>query len=170
MLLNPLTYVIIDRLSTVEKSFSYFTRINFYKDVWHMFLNNPVWGVGLGNLGYYAKFVIIEHSSAHNIVLGLLGETGIPGAIIYISMLIIVILRFSRAFALKENESSKLFLWSFLSSLVGVYIHSMMEPNFEATMFSIIFWCAVAVFLRFSELTSEEKLVVFFSLKKESIL
>lgn len=153
LLLNPLTYVLIDRIATVEQSFSYYTRLNFYKDVWQIFLDNPIIGVGIGNLGYHAKFVILDHASAHNIVIGLLGETGIPGAVIFITLLISVFIYFVKSFRKEKIESNKILLWSFLSSIVGVYIHSLMEPNFEGFQFSIVYWTAIALMVRFTEIS-----------------
>lgn len=152
LLLNPLTSVLFERLATVESSFSYMTRVNFYKDVWKMFLDNPIIGVGIGNLGYHSTFVIVAHSSAHNIVLGLLGETGIPGALLFISLLVYIFVKIFKSFLKEIDYSRKILIWSFLSSIVGVYIHSMMEPNFEGFQFSILFWTAIAVFIKFSEL------------------
>ncbi len=152
LLLNPLTSVLFERLATVESSFSYMTRVNFYKDVWKMFLDNPIIGVGIGNLGYHSTFVIVAHSSAHNIVLGLLGETGIPGALLFISLLVFIFVSIFRSFLKEVDYSRKILIWSFLSSIVGVYVHSMMEPNFEGFQFSILFWTALAVFIKFNEL------------------
>jgi len=157
LFLNPLTSVLIERLATVESSFSYMTRVNFYKDVWQMFLDNPVVGVGIGNLGYHSTFVIVAHSSAHNIILGLLGETGIPGALLFISLMFYIVFYFVRSFSTEKNHSTKILLWSFLSSLMGVYIHSMMEPNFEGFQFSILFWTALALFIKYTELDQSEK-------------
>jgi putative inorganic carbon (hco3(-)) transporter len=157
LFLNPLTSVLIERLATVETSFSYMTRVNFYKDVWQMFLDNPVVGVGIGNLGYHSTFVIVAHSSAHNIILGLLGETGIPGALLFISLMFYIVFYFTRSFSNEKNHSTKILLWSFLSSLVGVYIHAMMEPNFEGFQFSILFWTALALFIKYTELDQSAK-------------
>ncbi|MBU2445569.1 MAG: O-antigen ligase family protein [Bacteroidetes bacterium] len=153
LLLNPLTYVLIDRIATFEQSFSYYTRLNFYKDVWQMFLDNPIIGVGIGNLGYHAKFIILDHASAHNIVLGLLGETGIPGALVFISLLISVFVYFIKSYRRENIDSNKILLWSFLSSIVGVYVHSLMEPNFEGFQFSIVFWTSVGLMVRFTEIS-----------------
>lgn len=157
LFLNPLTSVLFERLATFETSFSYMTRVNFYKDVWQMFLDNPVVGVGIGNLGYHSTFVIVAHSSAHNIILGLLGETGIPGALLFISLLIYIVFYFVKSFSNEKNHSTKILLWSFLSSIVGVYIHSMMEPNFEGFQFSILFWTALALFVKYTELHQSAK-------------
>ena len=143
--LNPLTSVLIDRMLTFERSFSYMTRINFYEDVWKMFLDNPVFGVGLGNLGYHSKFIISTHASAHNILLGLLGETGIIGALLFIALIGRIIYDLFMQYRNEEIEKLRILRWAFLSSLFGGLVHSMMEPNFEGFQFSIIYWLIVAL-------------------------
>ncbi|MCA9749181.1 MAG: O-antigen ligase family protein, partial [Romboutsia sp.] len=78
LLLNPLTLFIFKGLSTVDSNLSTYSRLNFYVDVWNTFLKNPITGVGFANLGHYAQFKITNApASAHNIILGALGETGI---------------------------------------------------------------------------------------------
>lgn len=148
MMLNPLTNVLFAGLGAVEKSNSYFSRLNFYKDVWRMFLENPITGVGLGNLGLQAKFVVHRFASAHNIVLGLLGETGIVGAILFLSTIIDMFLITFHGYVSTKYDSNKIVIWALLSSFIGVIVHSFMEPNFEGFQFSIVFWTTMGVFLR----------------------
>jgi len=148
VMLNPLTSVIIDRLATVERSFSYMTRVNFYSDVWKMIIENPIVGVGFGNLGYHSQFKIITHASAHNIFLGLLGETGIIGAVLFFILFGKVVSKYIKDFVIESNEQMKILRWSFMSSLLGSFIHSLMEPNFEGYQFSIMFWLTVALYFK----------------------
>lgn len=156
--LNPLTFVVFEGLGKVDKSFSYMTRLNFYEDVWKTFLNYPITGIGLGNLGYYAKFKIAGSASAHNLVLGLLGETGIIGTILFLTTLIGVFIKISKNYLRETNEKIKLFTWAFISSFTGVLVHSMMEPNFEGFQFSVMLWSSIAVFLKITDLDESEKL------------
>jgi O-antigen ligase len=146
-LLNPLTYVIIDRFATLASSASVFTRINFYEDAWIIFLNNPIVGVGLGNIGLYSQF-IVPVASAHNIVLGMLSEVGIIGAILFLSILGRVVWESARKFKLEKNESLKILRWSCISAILGVILHSLMEPNFESMQFSVMVWSFIAANLR----------------------
>jgi len=148
VLVNPLTNVLFAGLGAVDKSNSYFSRLNFYKDVWRMFLENPLTGVGLGNLGLRAKFVVHTYASAHNIVLGLLGETGVIGAFLFISTLLGVLLKNIKYYLLENNELNKIMIWSLVSATIGVLVHSFMEPNFEGFQFSIVFWFSMGVFLK----------------------
>ncbi|MCR4417441.1 MAG: O-antigen ligase family protein [Ignavibacteria bacterium] len=165
LILNPLTTVLIERINKAEHSLSYFTRINFYKDVWNIFLENPITGVGLGNLGYHSKFIVSVHASAHNIILGLLGETGIIGALIYLSLLIYISVICVVNYIKEKDKTIKLLLWSFISAFIGVVIHSMIEPNFEGFQFSIMFWSTLAIFIRLSNLNENEKIIFSKSIK-----
>ena len=156
ILLNPLTYVLIQGLMTVDNSFSYFTRVNFYKDVVNMFLRNPIYGVGLGNLGFHSTFVLKTQESAHNIVLGMLGETGIIGAIFFFTLLGKIIFELFKSYMIEKNDSLKILKWALISSFVGALIHSMMEPNFEGFQFSIMVWILVALFMKIKLLNFDD--------------
>jgi len=154
VMLNPLTSVIIDRLATVERSYSYMMRVNFYSDVWNLIIDNPIVGVGLGNLGYNSQFKILTHASAHNIFLGLMGETGIVGAVLFFILFGKIISRYIKDYVIESNKQMKILRWSFISSLLGSFIHSLMEPNFEGYQFSIMFWLTVAIYFKLNLLSS----------------
>ncbi|MBK7630775.1 MAG: O-antigen ligase family protein [Ignavibacteriales bacterium] len=145
ILLNPLTYVIAEGMSSLETAGSVYSRLNFYKDTWNAFLNNPIAGVGFGNLSFYAKFILAKDasSSAHNIILGMLGETGLVGGIFFFSILVVVIIKVFKEYRSEEDHSLKLLRWAFFSAIAGGYFHSLVEPNFEGFQFSIIFWAIV---------------------------
>lgn len=148
LLFNPLTYVLFERISAIETSGSYFSRINFYVEVWNAFLNHPITGVGIGNLSYYATFIIPPSGapSAHNIVLGALGEIGIVGAILYFTLFGLVIRSIYLGYRKENDESLKILRWCFFASIVGGLVHSLVEPTLEGLQFSIIFWTIVGVY------------------------
>lgn len=159
ILLNPLTFLIIEGLINVDSNLSTFSRINFYEDVWKTFLKNPVTGVGLANLGHFAKFKVTTDmaASAHNIILGTLGETGIVGSFLFMGTLIWSFIQIVKNYLNEKNEKFKILLWSFVCSFIGVFLHSMMEPNLEGFQFAVMFWSFVAVSFKFSELSDAEK-------------
>lgn len=147
VLLNPLTYILIDRISTLESSNSVYTRINFYKDVWNAFLSHPITGVGLGNLGHYSKFILGPElsPSAHNIILGALGELGIIGTIFYLSIFILLTTKIYRNYKAEKDESLRGLRWCLFSSVIGGLIHTLVEPTLEGLQFSIIYWTIVGI-------------------------
>jgi O-antigen ligase len=156
LLLNPLTYVLFDRISAIETSGSYFSRINFYLEVWAAFLKNPITGVGIGNLSYYATFIIPSSGapSAHNIILGALGEIGIIGAFFYFILLGLVIRIVYNGYRREKEESLKILRWCFFASIVGGLVHTLVEPTLEGLQFSIIFWTIVGISIRLDLLKS----------------
>lgn len=156
LLLNPLTYVLFDRISTIETSGSFFSRITFYEEVWRAFLRNPITGVGIGNLSYYATFIIPASGapSAHNIVLGAIGEIGVVGAIFYFILLGLVIRIIYSGYRLENEEPLKILKWCFFASVVGGLVHTLVEPTLEGLQFSIIFWTIVGVSTRLDFLKS----------------
>jgi putative inorganic carbon (hco3(-)) transporter len=161
ILLNPLTYVVINSISNFETSGSVYSRINFYEDTWNAFLKFPLTGVGFGNLSFYSTFILGKgaSSSAHNIILGMLGEVGIVGALLFFSILGAVISKIYKDFKSEENESLKLLRWSFFASIIGAFLHSLVEPTFEGFQFAILFWTMIGTALNLRNmLTSNEKI------------
>lgn len=147
IIINPLTYVLIERISTLETSSSVYSRIHFYVDVWKAFLDHPLTGVGLGNLGYHSKFILGPDlsPSAHNIVLGSLGELGIIGAFFYLSIFFYLGIQIFKQYRAETNESLKTLKWSFFISFIAAMLHTLVEPTLEGFQFSIIFWTIVGL-------------------------
>ena len=147
ILVNPLTYVLIERISSFETSGSYFSRIDLYKEVWGIFLQHPITGVGLGNLGYHGTFVLPPDASpaAHNIILGALGETGIIGALFYITLIGTLLVNIYSRFKIENEDALKIFRWCFISSIAGGLLHALVEPTLDGLQFSIIFWTLAGI-------------------------
>lgn len=158
ILLNPLTYVIAEGMSSLETTGSVYSRLNFYEDTWKAFLKYPLAGVGFGNLSFYATFILARDasSSAHNIILGMLGETGLIGGIFFFSILGVVIVKVYRDYRSEEDHPLKLLKWAFFSAISGGYIHSLVEPNFEGFQFSVIFWAIVGTFFNLNLLRTQQ--------------
>lgn len=150
VLLNPLTYVLIDRISSLETSSSLYSRINFYEDTWNAFLMYPITGVGLGNLSYYATFILSPAASpsAHNIVLGALGETGVIGTFFYFLILGTLLKKAFSSYKYEKEEALKVLKWSCFAALVGGLTHSLVEPTLDGLQFSIMFWTIAGITMR----------------------
>ncbi len=158
ILLNPMTYVIANSMSAVETSGSVYSRLNFYQDTWNAFLKHPFSGVGFGNLSFYSTFVLAKDasSSAHNIILGMLGETGLIGAFFFFTIIGTVLIKIFKDYLSEEEHSLKLLKWAFFSSIMGGCFHSLIEPNFEGFQFAIIFWGIVGTFFHLNKLKTEK--------------
>ena len=155
-LFNPLTSVLLERTSTLERSASVYSRIDFWKETWEIFQSHPFYGVGFGNLGYYAVFQTANYSSAHNIVLGLLGETGIIGFILFSILIFKTLTALTRAILQSQNTFTKHLSWGVLCAFCGALLHAMIEPNFEGSQFSVMVWTVIGLGVRLPGLSPEE--------------
>ncbi|HEX03529.1 MAG TPA: O-antigen ligase family protein [Bacteroidetes bacterium] len=77
-------------------------RINMYLDGWQMFLDNPIFGVGLGNYRLLSPY----QSAAHSDYMEILTGTGIIGFVLYFSMYFVGLARLLRVrkLPLSNNE------------------------------------------------------------------
>lgn len=149
LLFNPLTSVLFEGLSTLEKSGSVYSRINFYVDTWNAFLSHPITGVGFGNLGLHSVFIlpIAESPSAHNIILGALGEVGFVGAVLYLTVLLLIVYRAYNSFQNEIEPRNTILLKSFFAAIIGSLSHTLVEPTLEGIQFTILFFlvCGISV-------------------------
>lgn len=154
-LFNPLTSVLLERTSTLERSASVYSRLDFWKETWQIFQAHPLTGVGFGNLGYYAVFQTANYSSAHNIVLGLLAETGIIGFILFSILIFKTLTALTRAILQSQNTFTKHLSWGVFCAFCGVLLHAMIEPNFEGSQFSVMVWTVIGLGARLPGLASD---------------
>lgn len=114
----------------------------------HMFADNPLVGVGMGNFtsryignNYISPLAHQEHylSHAHNIYFKFLSETGIIG----ISGFLILI-----GYQLKvswENintyQKNSLYAMSMLLSMIGMLAHGWFDVCFSARYYAMLYWC-----------------------------
>lgn len=95
------------------------------------FLENPLFGVGLGVIEYDLGYEIIQ-TGVHNIILDYLVQCGIFGTIIYASAIIFV-------FKYKPVLNSKYSFGIFLS-IISMLLYSMVEVCYFNTSCLYLFW------------------------------
>jgi O-antigen ligase len=111
------------------------------------FVENPVLGVGPGQLGraIAARAVVPEYDqqymNAHNLVLDALAENGLPAGLALLVMVGIVMYRALRA-ALLQSSTLNVALWV---ALFAAVIHNMVEASFEGQQFQVVFWTLAAM-------------------------
>lgn len=106
-------------------------RVSEWHKAWLMFLESPLWGIGIGNYGWYSfnyqalpEFAAIlkaqpwEHS--HNLVMQLLAESGIAGTVLLAFTLFIW---FRQMLPHWKNPSH----WLILALLIVLLLHSNIE-------------------------------------------
>jgi len=126
-------------------------RLTIDRDCWHMFLQKPILGWGLGTFpivygGFRSFFSTFFVNQAHNDYLQLLVETGVAGFAIAIWFLVLV---FRHGFA-KLNDwnqtASGVFTTASLLGCIGILVHSFFDFNLQIPANAALFYvlCAFA--------------------------
>ena len=125
-------------------------RFNVYQSSWHMFKDNWLLGIGVGNknfreiYGLYMK-TGFDALSAYNIYLETAVESGIFALItflIYLGLQIYNSLKF--IFTSKDTIQILLVLTAFLS-LIGLMTHGLVDTVFYRPQIQLIFWIMMAI-------------------------
>lgn len=127
---HPFLYnTAIERLSSTQADAG--LRTSEWQKAWRMFLEAPLFGVGIGNYGWYSftyqslpefsripKSVLFSHS--HNLFAQALAETGIVGLVLLLTLVVSWIRQFMRH-ALSPAR------WFIAATLVILFVHSNLE-------------------------------------------
>jgi len=130
----------VSNLSDINSEENFGERLDLWKMGLEMITNYPLLGVGKGNYEYAAKNLVshegIIFSRSHNTYIGIAGELGIPGLILFICMLlqIIITLRYS---VLMKNILAKIIL-----SILIAFLAQAILMNIENVRF---FWGLLAI-------------------------
>jgi len=123
------------------------TRPQLMKGAWESFTENPVLGVGPGQVGNaIASHMMVptydpQHMNAHNLVLDALAENGLPAGFALLTMVGIILYR---AFMIAALQPSALSVGLWVAFLAAV-IHNMVEASFEGQQFQVIFWAVAGM-------------------------
>lgn len=106
-------------------------RLSEWHKAWRMFMESPLWGIGIGNYGWYSfnyqalpefsavpEGVLFNHS--HNLIMQVLAELGILGFLLLLPMAVTWIKQMLPEW---KNPSS----WLILSLLIVLLLHSSVE-------------------------------------------
>lgn len=126
-------------LMNIDKQVTVLTRLINWIGSWKAFIHHPLTGVGYGNLGYYIKNVFETNTSAHNIILSLLGETGIIGFMLFAALLW-RLMKIQRKNLELPDEEDALMAWGIYAGTVGVLCHSLVEPSIWGYQMQILLW------------------------------
>ncbi len=127
---HPFLYnTAIERLSSTQADVG--LRTSEWQKAWRMFLDAPLFGVGIGNYGWYSfsyqslpefsripKSVLFSHS--HNLFAQVLAETGIIGLVLLLTLVVGWIRQFMRH-ALSPAR------WFIAATLLILFVHSNLE-------------------------------------------
>jgi O-antigen ligase len=123
----------IDTLVTLQRSATegIDVRLSEWRKAWLMFLESPLWGIGIGNYGWYSfnyqalpEFAIVPEGQlfhhSHNLIMQVLAELGITGLLLLIFM---VATWLRQVLPLWKNPP----YWLILTLIVVLFLHSAVE-------------------------------------------
>jgi O-antigen ligase len=121
-------------------------RLDLWQVAWQFFLDNPIRGIGLGQFVATATGFThhIEPKIAHNMFLEILTELGVPGLMIFVSIIGVALHNF-RIAALKFQQSGEQLIstiaWGWLFSLIGFVIAGFFLSN----QYYVVLWFYLAM-------------------------
>jgi len=147
----------IKSMSNIATDASNLERINRWNSALKMFKEKPVLGWGPGTYMFqYAAFQMArdktiistnfgEGGNAHSEYFSALIDSGIPGLISFLLIIIFVTRSAINSYNLIENIQQKILLWSVLVGLVSYLVHAFLNNFLDTDKASVPFWIFVAI-------------------------
>jgi putative inorganic carbon (hco3(-)) transporter len=139
-------------ISNITTDASNMERINRWKSALRMFRERPLFGWGPATYQFkYAPFQMAdektiistiygEGGNAHSEYLGSLADSGIPGLLLYIALLVAVFSAGLRVFADEGINRSGLLLLAMLAGLMTYVVHGALNNFLDTDKISALFW------------------------------
>ena len=137
-------------------------RLLIWEASWQMFLDHPWRGVGIGAFrAAYPAYRLEqatepEMSFAHNLVLNLLAETGIPGLVTFALVVGGWVRRSLRALGSARQPEHRDTMAALLAALAAMLTHQLFDGTFWSLHVGVGFWILGALLLHAAEHESEE--------------
>jgi O-antigen ligase len=144
-------------ISNITTDASNMERINRWKSAVRMFSERPLLGWGPATYQFqYAPFQMAdektiisttygEGGNAHSEYLGSLSESGIPGALLYILLLIYVLSSGIKLFHEEGRRWSRLLILAMIAGLMTYVVHGALNNFLDTDKISALFWGMTAV-------------------------
>lgn len=134
------SFIVNVRSSTIYQKLDALSsgRITIFDASIHMFLEKPIFGVGLGNIKIKTEF-FNGSTKAHNLFIDLLAATGIVGFLLYTYVIFNVIK------LLWINRKVNNYLKGLFYAVIAAIGQSMLEPNILELNGAIMFWTCIIV-------------------------
>jgi O-antigen ligase len=124
-----------------------YERQEIMKASWDSFLENPVVGVGPGQLGNAIAHHLlvpqyeVDYYNSHNLIINSLAEMGLPAGLALLIMIGIV-MRNAWISASQVPNATNIAVWV---ALLAAVIHNMVEASFAGEQFQVVFWTIAAM-------------------------
>jgi putative inorganic carbon (HCO3(-)) transporter len=156
-------------ISNITTDASNMERINRWKSAIRMFRERPLlgWGPGTYQFGYAPfqradeKTIIStiygEGGNAHSEYLGSLAESGIPGVMLYITLLILVFFKGIKAYYYGENRWLRMVILAMLAGLITYVVHGALNNFLDTDKISALFWGMIAAIVAIDLRSAESR-------------
>ena len=147
----------LQSISNIRTDASNMERINRWKSALRMSAERPLLGWGPGTYQFrYAPFQIStdktiistnygEGGNAHSEYLSALAESGVPGLIIFLSLVIIFLMRGIYIWKHHSDRNTRLLALAMVTGLVTYVIHGGLNNFLDSDKISALFWGMIAV-------------------------
>jgi O-antigen ligase len=146
----------VKSISNVATDASNLERLNRWSCAWRMFREKPVFGWGPGVYMFqYAPFQLerekteistnaADRGNAHSEYIGPLAESGIPGTISFLAIVVCTIITGVRNWTRVRNRRIRILSLSMLLGLITYYMHGLLNNFLDTDKASALFWAFTA--------------------------
>jgi putative inorganic carbon (hco3(-)) transporter len=158
----------VQSITNIKTDASNVERLNRWSSAWRMFLAKPLLGWGPGTFQFqYGPFQKSSEKSsistnsgdkgnAHSEYLGPLSEQGLPGAVIFMVLSIVVIMRSSKLIYTTQNRTTKIIAMGLFLGLLTYWIHGFLNNFLDTEKLSVPFWAFIAALVALEIKDKEE--------------
>lgn len=134
---------IVTAIPLISRDASAYSRFGIWATAIMMFIDHPIFGVGLGNFTnlfsrYVSKYVTIYNPYTHNLFLKILTETGLVGLIFFICVFVYGIKQCNKSSA--TNSFKNMFLFGTIAFLIQGMTVEFFSSNYFWTFFLLSYY------------------------------
>ena len=159
----------LQSIVNIRSDASNMERLNRWKSALRMFREKPL--LGWGPATYQFQYAPYQHASektiistnygkggnAHSEYLSSLVESGIPGLVFYIALLIITIIKGMKILDHCEYKDQRMLILSLMAGLITYIIHGSLNNFLDTDKISALFWGIVASIVAIDIKMKEQK-------------
>ena len=147
----------IQSMSNISTDASNMERINRWTAAFGMIKEKPVFGWGPGTYqfeyapfqqGYYRTLISTDFGdggNAHSEYIGPCAETGIPGMLTVIAIVVVFLIYGIRNYIRSEDKTMKIISLCVTLALISYYTHGFLNNFLDTDKLSVLVWAAIAV-------------------------
>ena len=125
-------------------------RINVYQASFQMFLDNPLFGIGLGNQTFrevYGYYMLTGYDAlgAYSVPLEIAVETGIFGFLAFFTFIILMLINGIKYICQDQSIRGKIYVAICISGVIGIMAHGLFDTIFFRPQVQFVFWTTMAL-------------------------